>query len=301
MEKKLSININSFNVRGIGGENKRLAIFSWLKRNRQGIHFLQETHSTELNAKRWSREWGGITKFCHGEPNSRGVAILIDQNIDINILETISDNTGRLLVIRCVLNDTPYVLINVYCPTKDNENLQKCFLEFIDETLQKYSDNNIIMGGDFNTYLNVDLDKKGGKIEKTSSYANNLKLILNSYNMIDIWRIRHPMLERYTRRENSRSGLVQSRLDYIFVSRPLEYTIENTQINPSIRSDHSIVSIQLKFLKLQQRGRGYWKMNTKYLKDNFFLEIIKNCINNAKNYAKTSQIDVGSGNMLSVV
>ena len=58
MEKNLSININSFNVRGIGGENKRLAIFSWLKRNRQGIHLLQETHSTDLNAKRWSREWG---------------------------------------------------------------------------------------------------------------------------------------------------------------------------------------------------------------------------------------------------
>ena len=42
----LSVNINSFNVNGLGMKNKRIAIFSWLKSKYSGIYFLQETHSS---------------------------------------------------------------------------------------------------------------------------------------------------------------------------------------------------------------------------------------------------------------
>ena len=35
------------------------------------------------------------------------------------------------------------------------------FIENIKPKIDEYSDKNIILGGDFNTYLNIELDKKG--------------------------------------------------------------------------------------------------------------------------------------------
>ena len=67
---------SSFNVRGLSGETKRIAIFKWLKTSKGNIHFLQETHSTTKCVKSWEREWDGEIIFSHGASNSRGVAIL---------------------------------------------------------------------------------------------------------------------------------------------------------------------------------------------------------------------------------
>ena len=41
---------------------------------------------------------------------------------------------------------------------------------------------------------------------------------MEEYSMVDIWRIRHPNLQTFTRHENHRNGLVQSRLDYWLLS-----------------------------------------------------------------------------------
>ena len=51
-----------------------------------GIFLLQETHSTRESVALWEREWGGKIIFSHGESNIRGVALLIQNNLDIDII-----------------------------------------------------------------------------------------------------------------------------------------------------------------------------------------------------------------------
>ena len=51
---------------------------------------------------------------------------------------------------------------------------------------------NLLIGGDFNTYLDVGKGKKGGKIEKSSKYSDNINLLCEEYSLIDLWRVRHP-------------------------------------------------------------------------------------------------------------
>ena len=191
-----TVKIYSFNVRGLGGTAKRIAIFSWLKKYHNGIHFLQETHSSVNTEEKWIKEWGSNVKFCHGSTNSRGVAILCNKNIDLNIEETIKDNTGRMILINCKIYEKSFTLVNIYCPTKDNESLQLKFLTFIEDTIEKYGHENIILGGDVNTYLDVIKDKKGGLYEKESNYAKKMKFMLDLYNIVDIWRVRNPNIER---------------------------------------------------------------------------------------------------------
>ena len=87
---------------------------------------------------------------------------------------------------------------------------------------------------------------------------------------------------KYTWRGRTRNGVVQSRLDYFFVSTHMIYDLVNVTINPSISSDHSIINIELNIACDQKRGSVFWKFNAILLKDNEYVSLIKNLIKNCK-------------------
>ena len=105
---------------------------------------------------------------------------------------------------------------------------------------------------------------------------------MEEIDITDIWRKRHPDLLQYSRRENSRSGLVQSRIDFWLVSTSVEYQIESNAIKLGNNSDHSIISITLEVLDSQKGGRGFWKFNNNLLTDHTYIDIIKNTLNQIK-------------------
>ena len=59
--------------------------------------------------------------LSHGSCNSRGVAILLKRGIDISIQSKILDPLGQFIILKAVIVDTTYVLINIYAPNKDKE------------------------------------------------------------------------------------------------------------------------------------------------------------------------------------
>ena len=282
--KSKTITINSFNCRGARNSIKRQNIFRWLKDNYFGITFLQEVHSTLTDEVKWQREWGGVIRFSHGEFNARGVCILIPPglNPEIKIIKEQKDNQGRLIMLKVEIESKTYILINVYCPTKDDPKSQNIFLNEILELIDEYSEEHIIIGGDLNTYLEVDRDKKGIRVEKQSNYSVRWNTIMEEYSLIDIWRVRHPDLLQFTRREKSRSGIVQSRLDYFIISLGLGYCVGKSFIKPGICSDHSLININIEILGCSKRGKGYWKFNNSLLTDKKYIEIIKNVIRDIK-------------------
>ena len=72
------LNILSLNVRGLRNENKRRAIFSYLKNQKATIFCLQEIFSKPEDEKTWPAEWGGKMYFSHGSEHSKGVCILVN-------------------------------------------------------------------------------------------------------------------------------------------------------------------------------------------------------------------------------
>ena len=127
---------------------------------------IQETHSIRTDHEKWTKEWNGQIFFSDGEANSKGVAIIIPNELAevFELIESKKDDNGRFLLINCKIHDTQLILINIYSPTKDNPSGQNNFYNYIYEIIDTNSDKNIIIGGDFNTYLNNNLDKKGGRI-----------------------------------------------------------------------------------------------------------------------------------------
>ena len=148
--------------------------------------------------------------------------------------------------------------------------------------LINYGDQNIVIGGDFNTCLNTNLDKMGGLTDNESQCAKGIKSLLTEIDLIDIWRIRNPNKLYYTRREMSRSGLVQSRLDFWLVSISLEFQITKCSIEPGNSSDHSLVKLTLDLIETQKRGKGFWKFNNSLLTDSKYINIIKEVISDIK-------------------
>ena len=104
------------------------------------------------------------------------MAILIHNYLiaNITIRNQIVDSNGRYILLTCTIFETKITLINLYCPTKDQIKEQEQFYHEIKSILEKQEENNIVMGGDLNTYLNVELDKKGGKLNPSQNFQKIL-------------------------------------------------------------------------------------------------------------------------------
>lgn len=261
-----SITINSFNTRGLGDKVKRKLVFDWLKEQHKGIILLQETHSTPDQEVAWERQWGASIHFSHGESNSGGVAILLPHNQQYTFKQILADKKGRILILEMEIEDKNFILGNVY----DKVDKQLNFLNILRQMITKYSE--IIIGGDFNVCLNPDLDKKGGREETESKYAKEVNVFQNDFLLVDIWRLRHPTLRRFTRRQKAVGGFVQSRLDFWLVSSHLNNAINKVEIHPGRRSDHSIISLAIQSQDMDTRGRGFWKLNTSLLQDSAYVK-----------------------------
>ena len=98
--------------------------------------------------------------------------------------------------------------------------------------------------------------------------------MINSMDLVDVWKDKNPGVRRYTWRGPNKK---QSRFDYFLVSSDIEYFVQSSDIGLSYRSDHSPVSIVLKFLN-QTRGRGTWKFNNSLLRDEEFVKKVKDDI-----------------------
>ena len=282
MSNEELLRLCTFNCRGLGQHSKRRTVFHWLKKQYNGIIFLQETHCTEALISQWEKDWKGQIYFSNGSSTSRGVATLFSDNLDISVNNIIRDDYGRFLLIDATFDGQQLILANVYAPTEDDTTAQCNFLDYINETLIHFVDKNILLGGDFNICLDPNMDKKGGTLENVSRSADKLNTLQEAINLLDVWRFLNPLSRRYTRREMSRAGLVQSRLDYWLVSNHILYDFHSQDIHPGLKSDHSLVSLKLKIRCTQQKGRGFFKFNSALLKDLNYVNRVKELISDFK-------------------
>ena len=165
----------SLNVRGINNFHKRRAIFTWCRKRKADVIFLQETHSKVESEKQRMNEWGGKIFYSHGSQNSCGVAVLIRNGFNCTVKKTIIDPSGRFIVLKVDIEDKVYVLVNIYAPNKDKVTCK--FFQNLHNTLQSEDldcEENIICGGDFNCPLNPMLDKRGGVMVPRKMVIDNI-------------------------------------------------------------------------------------------------------------------------------
>ena len=262
----LAFNFVTHNVKGLGDKKKRLKQFKRLQDEirHRGIIFMQETHSCGATSKKWIGEFGKNNKllYSHGKSNARGVATRFCGNFDYDLKQSEIDPDGRFLIVEALINGQMYLLVNFY--NENDEKSQLKLLEKLELALKKFKDiesREIIWSGDFNLIFDDKLDAEGGspKLKKDSI----VKVVKNkeTYDLVDIWRVRNDNLRRFTFTQRHATGFLQRRLDYIFVSNSLQYAIQDVEIGTAFGSDHAPVKMSVQDLSRSKRGPGFWKFN----------------------------------------
>ena len=110
----------SLNVIGINNFHKRQTIFTWSRKRKADVIFFQETHSQEGSEIQWKNEWGAKIFYSHGTRYSCVVMVLIRNKFNCTVKKMVSDPSGRFIILKVVIEDKVYVLINIYAPNRDN-------------------------------------------------------------------------------------------------------------------------------------------------------------------------------------
>ena len=272
--------IFSLNVRGIRDLIKRRSIFLFLKDQKACIYFLQETYSEPNDENVWKKEWGGELFFSHGTKHSKGVCILINPTAQIQVNYSYSDNSGRIVLITISLNGHNLTLCNIYAPNNQANQL-KFMQELNNCIIDKTELTSLIVGGDWNCTLSKK-DKMGGAPWRPTIYSNLIAATMEMFDLVDIQRVRHPKLQKFT--YESKSLKVKSRIDFFLVAKNLTLSVKNTQIFPAIAPDHDAIFISLSLPNQCPRGPGFWKFNNTLLNDEQYVNRVRDTCAQARNY-----------------
>jgi len=124
-------------------------MFTWCRKRKADIIFLQETYSTVKTDIQWKSELGAEIILSLRSSNAHGVTVLIKNEFDCAIRRKILDPLGCFIILKAEIKDKTDVLSNVYRPNKNKDLLS--FFNNLLATLQRENldlEDNIIIGGD---------------------------------------------------------------------------------------------------------------------------------------------------------
>ena len=283
----------SLNVRGVRESIKRKRILEWCKVKGGDIIFLQETYSTPDVETRWRSELeGSLIYFSHGTSHSRGVLVSIASKLNINICDFKIDRDGRFIIIKGEIRGAKILFGNFYFPTRDKENEQLDFLENMEKSISDLwtPEYTLVLGGDFNLIMNKNLDYMGLNTPAKTKFNDNFEDFLIRYDLEDIWRKKYPNDKQFTFKR--KHPVVQTRLDYWFITRNLEKLVDSCNILSSITPDHSGIRLQFKNLvDTFEYGKSYWKFNNSLCEDKVFVDEMMDKIRELKEQLTLEIVD----------
>lgn len=238
-----------------------------MRREDNKIIFLQESHLSKTEHEKLKR-FGYTNTFysTFKTGHKRGVAILLHNSINFELIKEIRDREGRYILVQGKIENHLTTLISVYLPPlSDKYTIKKIF-----DLISTESQGTLICAGDFNMVMNGNLDTTN--IKRAVSPQNKLmKRGLNEAGLSDIWRDLHPLDKDYT--FYSAPHAVYSRIDYFFMSQNDRHRILDCEIGTRDISDHSPIYLKL---HLDNRPKKtIWRLNTSLLNNKTVVQQIK--------------------------
>ena len=269
------VNIISYNVNGLGNVKKRSKVYNFLHKKPYDIICLQEVHCSKNTEKLFKSHWGGQFISARGTSNARGCAILVRKKLKTKISHVKKDPNGCYIVIDMKVKNYRFLLCNIYAPNEDKIEFFQNTFQVVEEMEQITGCHEIVIAGDFNTSFGQ-LDKVSvkGVSPGHPKVVNFLIEYFSQKNIFDIWRLRHPKEKRLTFFRTKPYKLME-RLDFIFVSASLTNLIVLSEIEPSFMSDHAMPMICFYNGEIQDKGPGYWKLNTMWYDNPEFQQIVQ--------------------------
>ena len=261
----------SLNVNGLRDVNKFKQVCAFCEENCYDIVALQETFWDFNFIENYKKLWSGEIISSFSDKARQGVAFLVSQKFKEKV-NKIAESDGRFLHVQLCDFDKVFDLINVYFPNSADERMKFC--QNI-EGFVPVSDN-LLWFGDFNTSLSP-LDRGFNSHHLEDKAYKALDFLLNKSNVYDIWRSRNPTARIFSWRRVVQNNLLQSRIDYIFITKTLSAFVKSVYYKHNAFSDHSLVILNTDFSQVE-RGPGLWIFNNSLLNDEIFVEKIDQLI-----------------------
>ena len=137
---------------------------------------------------------GGDILFSHGSSAARGACILFSRKLHWIINSTTIDTEGRYVIADIEIKGIRLIMTNMYAPNDDNPT----FFLNLSQKIEDFSNENQIIGGDFNLVLNINMDKRHGRQTTNFKSQEVLRNWCEQTDLIDIWRLQHPEDQTFT-------------------------------------------------------------------------------------------------------
>jgi len=194
---------------------------------------------------------------------ARGVAILFRKTIPFKHISTICDPNGRYVIVSGLIFSVHITLLNIYGPNYDDPS----FFRKVFNLLPNLSNTHLIIGGDFNLVLDPILDRTPVRsVGHLPNYTTTLNELMNSLDLVDIWRLKHPTDRQYTFFSHVHNSY--SRIDFFLVDFKVASCVTSMKHHNRIISDHSAVTISLDLFEIKPNYS--WRFNPTLLLDSHF-------------------------------
>ena len=271
------IRVLSCNIRGLRQKTKRRQFFKYLYENKIDVTCVQETHSNKNSHKVWNAEFNGKIYYSDDTSQSKGVAILINKNLDVDHakIKVETDKEGRYIIMKCEVASKMYCFVCIYAPNDDDP----IFFVNVFQKLESMQYDHCYIIGDFNVWFNPKLDHKSqrgtGNISQSAQLINEY---LEENEWFDIWRYKYP--EQFSFTWKRRDPLVMTRLDYVLAPLNSTVIVDRCEIWSQFLSDHSFLFVEI-VLNNEIRGPGLWKFNTRHLSSNEYVNKVNSILEEA--------------------
>lgn len=215
-----TLNILSYNVRGLNHATKRHQVLRELKRVSCSIAFLQETHLTHTTQVRLFSPHFPKWYYSLSDTNkAKEVSIGFSGNVSFQLEEILTDTHGRFLFVMGSIGNTQCTLANIYCP---NHN-QPSFMPQVLTKLAAFTKEITILAGPI-------LDTSQGRSNIPFKRLSFIKKRLHELQLIDAWRTLHPKDKDYSL--YSKTHHSYSRIDNIFLDHFHLPPLKSASITP---------------------------------------------------------------------
>lgn len=127
----------SLNVNGLGNPVKRAKVIAKLKKEKNNIFFLQETHlSNEEHEKLKKFGFKNIFYSSCSTSRKRGVIILIPKGVNFECHKEVKDKEGRYVIVKGTINSNVVTLVNVYAPSESNKQYYKALFDIVAKEME---------------------------------------------------------------------------------------------------------------------------------------------------------------------
>lgn len=194
--------------------------------------------------------------MANGPKKACGVLIAVKDSIPFNHIRTIPDSQGRYLILICELNRSTFTLVNLYALNNNQKNFLTPLLNEVAELMQ----GTLIIGGDFNTILNPDMDST----TPTRSPKQSIAPLSLLHELYDAWRCLHGSEKDFTFMSAAHSSY--SRIDFFLTTKASLQNVVRTDIGTIFWSDHAPITLTFDD-HLCNSPPPLWRLNTCLLSD----------------------------------